>query len=125
MIVAAFSREPLGSVFKVMLAMLCTYEIVDAVTGYGNVHRVRIHLAVLVEWPLDVSTIETVHSVSTNERSSDIIKNILCLINSVICAKYLNIKTSLPVDKVVVEFQHTELGVLIYEETDVKGQVVR
>ena len=60
----------------------------------------------------DVSTIETAHSISTNERSSDII------LNSVICAKYINIKTSLPVYEFVVELQHTELGVLIDEETD-------
>ena len=43
---------------------------------------------------------------------------------SVICAKYINIKTSLPVYEVVVELQHTELGVLIDEEPDVMRQVV-
>ena len=125
MLVTTFGRQPLGPVPEVLFAMLWCNEIVDAFTRQCDIGRVSIHLAILVEWPLDVSTIETLHSVSTNERSSDIIKNILCLINSVICAKYLNIKTSLHVDKVVVEFQHTELRVLIYEETDVKGQVVR
>ena len=45
--------------------------------------------------------------------------------DSVICAKYINIKTSLPVYEVVVELQHTELGVLVYEEPDVMRQVIR
>ena len=120
-LVAALGRKPFGTVPEVMLAMFWCNEIVDGITGKCDVRRICVHLAVLEHGPLDVSTIETAHSISTNERSSDIIKNIL---NSVICAKYINIKTSLPVYEVVVEFQHTELGVLIDEEPDVMRQVV-
>ena len=73
-LVAALGRKPLGSVPEVVFAMFWCDEIVDGITGKCDVGRVRIHLAVLVEWSLDVSTIETAHSISTNERSSDIIK---------------------------------------------------
>ena len=48
-----------------MLAVICTYEMVDAVAGQRDIGGVRVHLTVLVEWPLDVSTIKTAHSVST------------------------------------------------------------
>ena len=108
-----FSRKPVGTVPEIVLAKLWSDEIVDAFTRQCYIGGVGVHFTVLVEWSLDVSTIETAHSISTNERSSDII------LNSVICAKYINIKTSLPVYEVVVELQHTELGVLIDEETDV------
>ena len=74
MLVAALGRKPFGTVPEVMLAMFWCNEIVDAVAGQRDVRRIRVHLAVLVEWSLDVSTIETAHSISTNERSSDIIK---------------------------------------------------
>ena len=84
-IITAFSREPLRPVPEIVLAAICTYEIIDAVAGQRDIGGVRVHLAVLEHGPLDVSTIETAHSISTNERSSDI----LCLINSVICAKYI------------------------------------
>ena len=90
-IIAALGRKPFGTVPEVMLAMFWCNEIVDGITGQRDIGGVRVHLAVLVEWPLDVSTIKTAHSVSTNERSSDI----LCLINSVICAKYINIENQL------------------------------
>ena len=90
-IITAFSREPLRPVPEIVLAAICTYEIVDAVAGKCDVRRICVHLAVLEHGPLDVSTIETAHSISTNERSSDI----LCLINSVICAKYINIENQL------------------------------
>ena len=89
MLSTAFSREPLRPVPEVVFAVLGSDEIVDAFTRQCYIGRVRIHLALLVEWPLDVSTIETAHSISTNERSSDII------LNSVICAKYINIKNQL------------------------------
>ena len=117
MIVAALGRKPFGTVPEEVLSILGCDEIVNAVAGQRNIGGVGVHFTVLVEWSLDVSTIETAHSISTNERSSDII------LNSVICAKYINIKkkkkkTSLPVYEVVVEFQHTELGVLIDEEPD-------
>ena len=118
MLVAALGRKPFGTVPEEVLSMLGCDEIVDAVAGQRDIGGVRVHLAILVEWSLDVSTIETEHSISTNERSSDII------LNSVICAKYIHIKTSLPVYEVVVELQHTELGVLVYEEPDVMRQVV-
>ena len=120
MIIAALGRQPFGTVPEIVLSILGCDEIVNAVAGRRDIGGVRVHFTVLVEWSLDVSTIETAHSISTNERSSDI----LCLINSVICAKYINIKTSLPVYEVVVEFQHTELGVLIDKEPDVMRQVV-
>ena len=48
-----------------MLPMLLSYEVVDAVAGQHNVRRVGVHLTVLVEGPLDVSTIKTAHDVST------------------------------------------------------------
>ena len=73
-IIAAFSREPLRPVPEVVFAVLGSDEIIDAFTRQCYIGRVRIHLAVLVERSLDVSTIETAHSISTNERSSDIIK---------------------------------------------------
>ena len=41
-----------------------------------------------------------------------------------LCEIYKYKKPSLPVYEVVVEFQHTELGVLVYEEPDVMRQVV-
>ena len=88
-IITAFSREPLRPVPEVVFAVLGSDDIVDAFTRQCYIGRVRIHLAVLVERSLDVSTIETAHSISTNERSSDII------LNSVICAKYINIKKQL------------------------------
>ena len=118
-LVTTFGRQPFGTVPEIVLSILGCDEIVNAVAGQRDIGGVRVHFTVLVEWSLDVSTIETEHFVSTNERSSDII------LNSVICAKYINIKTSLPVYEVVVEFQHTELGVLVYEEPDVMRQVVR
>ena len=64
-IIAALGRKPFGTVPEVMLAVICTYEMVDAVAGQRDIGGVRVHLAVLVEWPLDVSTIKTAHSVST------------------------------------------------------------
>ena len=118
MIIAALGRKPFGTVPEIVLAAICTYEIIDAVAGQRDIGGVGVHFTVLEHGPLDVSTIETAHSISTNERSSDII------LNSVICAKYINIKNSLPVYEVVVEFQHTELGVLIDEAPDVMRQVV-
>ena len=45
--------------------MLLSYEVVDAVAGQRDVRRVRVHFTVLVEGPLDVSTIKTARSVST------------------------------------------------------------
>ena len=53
------------SVAEVVLLMLLSYEVVDAVAGQRNVRRVGVHLTVLVEGPLDVSTIKTARSVST------------------------------------------------------------
>ena len=91
MLVTTFGRQPFRSVSEIVLAAICTYEIIDAVAGKCDVRRICVHLAVLEHGPLDVSTIETAHSISTNERSSDI----LCLINSVICAKYINIENQL------------------------------
>ena len=73
-IITAFSREPLRPVPEIVLAAICTYEIVDAVAGQRDIGGVRVHFTVLEHGPLDVSTIETAHSISTNERSSDIIK---------------------------------------------------
>ena len=73
-IITAFSREPLRLVPEIVLAAICTYEIVDAVAGQRDIGGVRVHFTVLEHGPLDVSTIETAHSISTNERSSDIIK---------------------------------------------------
>ena len=73
-LVAALGRKPVGTVPEVMLAMFWCNEIVDGITGKCDVRRICVHLAILVEWSLDVSTIETAHSISTNERSSDIIK---------------------------------------------------
>ena len=73
-IITAFSREPLRHVPEIVLAAICTYEIVDAVAGQRDIGGVRVHFTVLEHGPLDVSTIETAHSISTNERSSDIIK---------------------------------------------------
>ena len=64
-VVAALGRQPFRSVSKIVLAVICTYEMVDAVAGQRDIGGVRVHLTVLVEWPLDVSTIETAHSVST------------------------------------------------------------
>ena len=91
MLVTTFGRQPFRSVFKVVFTVLWCDEIVDAIAGQRDIGGVRVHLAVLEHGPLDVSTIETAHSISTNERSSDI----LCLINSVICAKYINIENQL------------------------------
>ena len=65
MLVATLDREPLGSVAEVVLPMLLRYEVVDAVAGQRDVRRVRVHFTVLVERPLDVSTIKTARSVST------------------------------------------------------------
>ena len=65
MIIAALGRQPFRSVSKIVLAVICTYEMVDAVAGQRDIGGVRVHLTVLVEWPLDVSTIKTAHSVST------------------------------------------------------------
>ena len=73
-LVAGLGRKPFGTVPEVMLAMFWCNEIDDGITGKCDVRRICVHLAVLVEWSLDVSTIETAHSISTNERSSDIIK---------------------------------------------------
>ena len=56
-IITAFSREPFGSVTEVVLPMLVSHEGVDAVAGQRDVRRVRVHFTVLVEGPLDVSTI--------------------------------------------------------------------
>ena len=64
-IITAFSREPLRPVPEIVLAAICTYEIVDGIAGKCDIGGVRVHLTVLVEWPLDVSTIKTAHSVST------------------------------------------------------------
>ena len=88
-IITALGRKPFGTVPEIVLAAICTYEIIDAVAGQRDIGGVGVHFTVLVEWSLDVSTIETAHSISTNERSSDII------LNSVICAKYINIKNQL------------------------------
>ena len=64
-LVAALGRKPFGSVAEVVLPMLLSYEVVDAVAGQRDVRRVCVHFTVLVEGPLDVSTIKTAHSVST------------------------------------------------------------
>ena len=64
-LVATLGREPFGSVAEVVLLMLLSYEVVDAVAGQRNVSRVSVHLTVLVEGPLDVSTIKTARLVST------------------------------------------------------------
>ena len=64
-IIAALGRKPFGTVPEVMLAMFWCNEIVDGITGKCYIGRVRIHLAILVERSLDVSTIETAHSIST------------------------------------------------------------
>ena len=64
-LVATLGRKPFGSVAEVVLPMLLSYEVVDAVAGQRNVRRVGVHLTVLVEGPLDVSTIKTARSVST------------------------------------------------------------
>ena len=73
-LVTTFGRQPLRPVPEVVFAVLGCDEIVNAVAGQRNIGGVRVHFTVLVEWSLDVSTIETAHSISTNERSSDIIK---------------------------------------------------
>ena len=64
-LVTTFSRKPFGTVLEVVLPMLFSYDVVDAVAGQRDVRRVRIHFAILVQRPLDVSTINTTHSVST------------------------------------------------------------
>ena len=64
-LVAALGRKPFGSVAEVVLLMLLSYEVVDAVAGQRDVRLVRVHFTVLVEGPLDVSTIKTAHSGST------------------------------------------------------------
>ena len=68
-IIAAFSREPLRPVPEVVFAVLGSDEIIDGSTGKRNVGGVGVHFAVLEHGPLDVSTIETAHSISTNERT--------------------------------------------------------
>ena len=73
-LVAALGRKPFGTVPEEVLSILGCDEIVNAVAGQRNIGGVGVHFTVLVEWSLDVSTIETAHSISTNERSSDIIK---------------------------------------------------
>ena len=65
MLVAAFSREPLGPVPEVVFAVFRSDEIIDTFTRQCNVGRISVHFAVLVEGPLDVSTIKTAHTVST------------------------------------------------------------
>ena len=64
-LVTTFGRQPLRPVPEVVFAVLGSDEIIDAFTRQCYIGRVRIHLAVLVERSLDVSTIETAHSVST------------------------------------------------------------
>ena len=81
MLVTTFGRQPFRSVFKVVFTVLWCDEIIDAVAGQRDIGGVGVHFTVLEHGPLDVSTIETAHSISTNERSSDII------LNSVIRAK--------------------------------------
>ena len=73
-LVAALGRKPFGTVPEEVLSIIGCDEIVNAVAGQRNIGGVGVHFTVLVEWSLDVSTIETAHSISTNERSSDIIK---------------------------------------------------
>ena len=97
-----------------MLPMLLSYEVVDAVAGQRDIRRVRVHFTVLVEGPPDVSTIKTAHSVSTIDFFLD---------KSVVNEMVVN-AGDVPVYEVVVELQHTELGVLVYEEPDVMRQVV-
>ena len=64
-LVTTFGRQPLRPVPEVVFAVLGCDEIVNAVAGQRNIGGVRVHFTVLVEWSLDVSTIETAHSVST------------------------------------------------------------
>ena len=73
-LVTTFGRQPFGTVAEIVLSILGCDEIVNAVAGQRDIGGVRVHFTVLVDWSLDVSTIETAHPISTNERSSDIIK---------------------------------------------------
>ena len=98
-----------------MLPMLLSYEVVDAVAGQRDVRRVRVHFTVLVEGPLDVSTIKTAQSVSTID-FDDCYKSV---VNEMVVNA-----GEVPVYEVVVEFQHSEFGVLINKEAYVEGEVV-
>ena len=46
-LVAAPGRKPFGTVPEIVLAAICTYEIIDAVAGRRDIGGVRVHLAVL------------------------------------------------------------------------------
>ena len=67
MIVAAFSREPLGPVPEVVFAVLGGDEIVDGIAGKCNVRRICVHFTVLKEGPIDVTVYEIVIELQHSE----------------------------------------------------------
>ena len=60
MLITTFSRQPFRSVLEEMLAKLWSDEIVDAFTRQCYIGRVRIHLAVLKEGPINIPVNEVI-----------------------------------------------------------------